>query len=122
MRTALAICRRAIELARLEVRANQQTRTGSSEIGPSTEPSASPTEAPHLTPLQCRLLASPAVRNSLKRRNLPNSKSQERMVSKENEKENINDNDGEQFVVPGVRHISQAIREAQVRLISLLCV
>ncbi|BHF61306.1 AAA ATPase [Sparganum proliferum] len=71
VRTALAVCHRAIELARLEARAKQQVAGGDEDVE-------------NTPPLQRRLLSSPALRAA-----------------------------PETFVVPTLRHVSQALQEAQ---------
>ncbi|VDM23690.1 unnamed protein product [Hydatigera taeniaeformis] len=90
VRIALAVCRRALELARLEARlANgadlkvtyETTITGRT-----------------VTPLQKRIMSSPSVRTSLRKRCALAESSVE---SEEN------------LAIPMVRHISQAIQEVQ---------
>ncbi|KAM7539844.1 hypothetical protein Aperf_G00000033232 [Anoplocephala perfoliata] len=94
VRTALAICQRALELARLEACSKPDTALRGSQLSPR-----------NLTPLQQRIMCSPSVRMSLKKKrlqpsnlaNLPNG-----------EKEGMNE-----FIVPTIKHISQAILESQ---------
>ncbi|VDD76767.1 unnamed protein product [Mesocestoides corti] len=90
VRTALAVCQRALELARLEARSK-----GGDDIKASEK---TPTLTTGLTPLQQRIMSSPSVRNSLKKSNLAPAFVEEPV---------------ERFVMPTIRHISQAIREAR---------
>ncbi|VDO06863.1 unnamed protein product [Rodentolepis nana] len=100
VRTALAICQRALELARLEA-CSKQPGPGDAVL------EASPIVSRNLTPLQQRIMSSPSVRISLKKKSLqvPSSK----LI---NIPEGSKQSAGE-FVVPTIKHISRAIREAQ---------
>ncbi|EUB63737.1 Cell division control protein [Echinococcus granulosus] len=90
VRIALAICRRALELARLETIAADGADLKVTE--------GTSVTARTLTPLQQRIMSSPSVRMSLKKK-CPLAKG---FVAIE-----------EKPVVPLIRHISQAIREVQ---------
>ncbi|VDL27079.1 unnamed protein product [Hymenolepis diminuta] len=100
VRTALAVCQRALELARLE--------SCSKQPGVCTAVlEASPIVLRNLTPLQQRIMSSPSVRMSLRKKSFQVPSSKLSNVSEE-DKQNV-----EEFVVPTIKHISQAIREAQ---------
>ena len=90
MRTALAICRRALELARIESESVDNFGSKSTD-GISTI-------AHTLTPLQKRIMSSPSVRMSLRSKSRDGS-------SKVAEKKPI---------VLTIRHINQAIQETRV--------
>eukprot|EP00108_Taenia_solium_P006460 TsM_000840600 transcript=TsM_000840600 gene=TsM_000840600 len=90
VRKALAICQRALELAKLETRS-----AGSANLKATQGMS---TTARTLTPLQQRIMSSPSVRMSL-RKKCP-------LANRSLEIE-------EKPVVPMIRHISRAIQEVQ---------
>lgn len=77
---------------------------------------ASPIVSRNLTPLQQRIMSSPSVRMSLKKKSFQVPSSTLTNVS-ERDKQNV-----EEFVVPTIKHISQAIREAQVSYNSILTI
>ncbi|KAL5111651.1 hypothetical protein TcWFU_002855 [Taenia crassiceps] len=90
VRKALAICGRALELARLE--------TGPADGADSKTTQGMSITACTLTPLQRRIMSSPSVRMSLRKKCS--------LAKKSLEVE-------EKPVVPMIRHISQAIQEVQ---------
>lgn len=96
VRTALAICQRALELARLEACSKPDTSSEVNQIVPR-----------NLTPLQQRIISSPSVRMSLKKKCLHPSKLAN---LPDDEKKEMGE-----FIVPTIKHISQAIHEAHVR-------
>ncbi len=107
------MCRRAIELARLE--ASQKARDDFATEDKENEQGAG---GANLTPLQRRLLSSPALKRATlqKRDSLVKKKTKKtEQIVVENEKEAFN-------IVPSVRHVSQAIREAQVSVSGLFFV
>lgn len=88
VRKALAICRRALELARLETEPAVGADLKANQGMPAT--------ACALTPLQQRIMSSPSVRMSL-RKKCPLAKTPLKIEEKP--------------VAPMIRHISQAILE-----------